>query len=45
MNIVLIDDEPLAMDLLERRLKELYEEACVHKFIHFDYNKNSHILY
>lgn len=44
MRAILIDDEPLALDFLERQLKKISDISIVHKFVEFDLNKDTSIL-
>lgn len=41
----MIDDEPLALDFLERQIKEISDLEIVEKFIHFDIKKHGDILH
>lgn len=41
---ILVDDEPLALDFLERQLKKISDISIVHKFVDFNLSKDVAIL-
>lgn len=44
MKAILIDDEPLALDFLERQLEKISDISIVRKFVDFNINKDAAIL-
>ena len=44
MKAILVDDEPLALDFLERQLKKMSDISIVHKFVNFNLSKDIAIL-
>lgn len=41
---ILVDDEPLALDFLERQLKKVSDISIIHKFVNFNLSKDTAIL-
>src|SRR5690625_734288 len=44
MKAILIDDEPLALDFLERQIKKISDISIVHKFVDFKMNKDVKLI-
>jgi len=44
MKAILVDDEPLALEFLERQLKEVSDISIVHKFVDFKMNKDTKLI-
>lgn len=44
MKAILVDDEPLALDFLERQLQKISDISIVHKFVDFNLSKDADIL-